>query len=127
VVIFLLIGGSFTMKETKYRAWDDRNKKYVNIYQIQFQKSGIAVYTKVKSQFVKIKDCTLEQHTGLKDWWDGDIGEHPVSKERFVVKYNKNRGQWCAVYNGDQWLSLYMQIDDRGLAVKVGNIHEDTV
>lgn len=73
----------------------------------------------------------LMQYTGIKDKngvkvFEGDVCQHPVSGEKFLVRWWQLR--WVADYSlgsdNPDWQSLGLQLTDKAQATVIGNIHQ---
>lgn len=115
----------------KFRVWDKKQKKYLNPYNYLIALThNVELYTincggthtKLNKDYYIIEQCT-----GLKDKnrdliFDGDVLQHPISKETFVVQWKWN--QFRAVYNNELCSPLHLQVNEKGLASIIGNIHD---
>ena len=111
------------MREIEFRAWDTQLETY--------SYSGYG--SKTFSIFAKRTNCgryVIEQYTGLKDKngekiFEGDIFEHP-NGDTFIIKWDNGHCAFRANYWDDDLTSLIIkQINDKGLAVRIGNKFEN--
>ena len=64
---------------------------------------------------------TVGQSTGLKDWWEGDIGE--IECISLVGKIIQGEdGKWLIYKDEDNYVGLHHNIDK---VIKIGNVHEN--
>ena len=94
-------------REIKFRAWDNKNKRYVNIVRLILDQFGALDYADVvyKGKIYKLykSEIILEQDTGVKDKnggeiYDGDIVsleyyEKPFGKKKWVKIYPNKDGE----------------------------------
>jgi len=124
----------------KFRAYDKKHKWVTDVTCLNMgtwrdiilvdQRSPIAA-----SYCQSTDNVIIEQCTGLKDKngrliFEGDIMQYPESKEVFIVKIDRLTGKYLAWFGEDEFgeddqLALFLQINDRGKAVVIGNIHEN--
>jgi uncharacterized phage protein (TIGR01671 family) len=135
--------------EIKLRAWDLNDLEYVCDYDTG-QYSEITIYHNDSPvAFEKVLDCrcspegcggccdnwiqhtdiVLERFAGLKDKndvaiYEGDILQHPDGKI-FTVEFSLSNCGLVARYDDDLDSRLCLQIDNKGMAVKIGSIHEN--
>lgn len=122
-------------REIKFRAWDIKNNRFVNIVRLVFDQFGALDYAEVvfKGKIYKLypSEIVLEQDTGLKDKngkmiMDGDIVKNIEGiNETAVCVWDESNAEFDfrgkdGKYTRDNvksWLEMYEVI---------GNIHEDT-
>lgn len=115
------------MRELKFRAFNTREKEMVFFDALKAQANGLVNFPCFFShQF----DFPIMQYTGLKDKngkeiYEGDVLEHPVSRERFVINWSTGYCGFRGEYKNGIDGNIAMQVDDKGLAVIIGNIYEN--
>ena len=129
------------MRDIKFRAWDiERNIIIGSSYRKNWENYKDEWYDDIaKMDLTGIESISkddryiVEQYTGLKDKngkeiYEGDILEHP-NGEMFTVIFDKSFCGFRAKYNNnlidDIASSIIIQIGDKGLAIVIGNIHEN--
>ena len=108
----------------KFRAYDNDYSEYLEHFEI-------SMYGDVCDIHGMVLNAVLEQWTGLTDKngteiFEGDILRHPngdIFKIIFVLSYCGFR----AVYNDNSKDSsnITLQINENGLAIVIGNIHQN--
>ena len=114
------------MKEVKFRAWDKQKNKYI-------QDVGLFPYPwneRTKTQILTISGdgitvnpfheyIIVEQYTGLKDLYEGDICKTREGLSK-IVWFN-----YAFYLEGIDWEDIIL-LSNRNVEVKkVGNIHEE--
>lgn len=112
------------MRDIKFRAWDKKLKKYINLEKIVIEPlDGIVIETAGFDMIGNNDDAVLEQYTGLKDFngieiYEGDILQDVDDSTIVgVVEYDEAYGEYSC---GDD--SLY---EATRCCVVIGNIHEN--
>ena len=131
-------------REIKFRAWDIKNKRFVNIVSIVLDQFGALDYVDVvyKGKIYKLypSEVVLEQDTGLKDKngkeiFEGDITaqtlvDDPFSKKypNYVVHWDEEFLSWALKdVSGDDGndTDLHFFIEEWKKCEVIGNIHEN--
>ncbi len=121
------------MRNTKFRAWDAKNKKIIQVYQIQFQNTGIVVMDSKWEKTILRGNFPLMQYTGRKakkgvEIYEGNIVKAPNGAIG-VIQYQVdelNSGFKIDLISGTDFsFDDYMgrKVSFRELEV-IGNIHE---
>ena len=113
----------------KLRTWDKKNKRWINLYELKFSKSGeIIAIVDIHGSFYGLHQVILIQYTGLKDKNGIEIYEGDIVKLRNEIC----RIVWldeCACFaliaNGEtKPYTLYEQFSSSKPEV-IGNIYEN--
>jgi YopX protein len=92
------------MREIKFRSWDNRSKT------MDFPDSI--------ANNIDGNKCQIEQYTGIKDWWEGDIAE--FMGKRYIVVFQDGSFRFKtksgSLFSMDGWSPE---------PTKIGNIHEN--
>lgn len=113
---------SLKRREIKFRAWDMEDGEMLQNSELIFNEIS-------PLELTNNQECLhLMEYTGLKDKNGVEIHEGDILKHRngqtFIVEYQNDR--FYAKYKEDSdYSSLFLQIGDKGLAVVIGNIHEN--
>ena len=116
------------MRPIKFRVWSGERMTSSQLFSVSMK--GQLWFDSGSSGVVGVDDRPLMQYTGLKDKngkeiYEGDILKHPDGTTFKVVWLNTYSG-FKAIYNRvNDHANLYMQLNDRGLAVVIGNIYEN--
>lgn len=122
-------------REIRFRAWDIKNKRFVNIVRFIFDQFGILDYADVvyKGKLYKLypSEIVLEQSTGLKDKngekiHEGDIVlDYYDEDDDFIVEWDKDTASFILT-GTDHVASVSFDnfYSDQDLEV-IGNIHEN--
>ena len=116
-------------REIKFRAWDEKWKRWILPEDITIYGDGTADFVRRGENGDKIEivelssgEIILEQFTGLPhlDWWEGDFFEHPSGKCLIVWRNGglsiHGQGGWTPVADAIHWAEL---------PVKIGNRHDN--
>ena len=119
------------MREIKFRAWDDENKKYLYVGEfIIFYEEDNGFHSGMTNKNGDWKSFTIEQYTGLKDSTGKEIYEGDKYKTFIaIVKNGKQSRKYIEkIISSDNYYydcTILNNIIEYGLPVTItGNIHE---
>ena len=122
-------------RKIKFRAWDIKNKRFVNIVRLIFDQFGTLDYAEVvfKGKIYKLypSEIILEQDTGLKDKNGEKIVEGDIIDDGFShigkVFFNQIISAFVFEFVVDDNIvgSTFVDLYTRDIEV-IGNIHENT-
>jgi uncharacterized phage protein (TIGR01671 family) len=123
------------MREIKFRAWDEANKKYIEWHDFSIVFDSDSLYELLCGN---IKNFILEQFTGLRDKngreiYEGDVITSAISRAHQeelgcsitgVVNYEPCLGSYdiTSIFD-DEDFCKFSEIDEFNIFV-IGNIHE---
>lgn len=130
------------MKEIKFRAWDKKEKRMLEVRCIDWTNQRI--YFSVRQD--RFGDDVVErldfhkviflQFTGLLDkdgkdldWWEGDLISKPESRVIHEIFWNEKCGEWCGrrinfISDPSGYRPLWKYRDSGSFEV-IGNIYEN--
>lgn len=125
------------MRELKFRAWDSKNKRFVNIVRLIFDQFGALDYAEVvfNGKIYKLysSEIVLEQDTGLKDKNGTEISEGDI-----VFFFTEHFDKATGGFDGEDEHNATVEWFDNGLVFMdkipydpniecevIGNIHEN--
>ena len=114
------------MREIKFRAWDEQEKKMRNI-SCMFWKTGEWYISRFELDGKDMKEgMPIMQYTGLKDKDGKEVYEGDVINGDFpdVVFWDDDRGQWMLRNSENPDDTLWEIMRDNNPEI-IGNVHEN--
>lgn len=111
------------MRPIKFRAWDKRRNRMIEVTSISFRDGTIQEDTRYAvNRKIYLDDVVLMQYTGLKDKngveiYEGHIVETPSSKTKYLVDYVE--GCFVGRIKHREYTNLYKALE------VIGNVYEN--
>ena len=121
------------MRESKFRAWDTKNKRWSNSY-LAIDQDGKVLEFGMLNETDITKDYEIVWYTGLKDKsgteiYGGDIllAQRWECAINLTVIWDKDIAGFCLKYpeDEDDWASNLFDDEDLSKIEVIGNIYED--
>lgn len=96
----------------KFRGWDPVIKEILYYHHLNDKFTDDEFFYEMKWM----------QCTGLKD---KNGMQHPKCKTKFIVRWREDWAGFRAEYLDGSWATFANQIDEKGQATRIGNIHEN--
>lgn len=120
------------MREIKFRCWDTKNKKMLDVQELDYQNSYNGqpmIRTTMYNDYFDTEDMILMQFTGLKNKNEKEIYEGDILKINYIggngFEYKEvieDRGAFCVNYSKD-YHPLLNEVNN--CSEIVGNIYQN--